>query len=503
MSLSRSRWYRLSVLTACLSAGCAGLSTNRDKIPEEALRGWAPGGLSVEKGDQAAGANVPVKVARSHQKKAAKVAPEIEQVSAKSLPSEQDEAPDAEPIIENNSLPILVLGSALRPQSSIAIPDPAKADEPAVDESTTKTPALALANESKPVAAKEPEAKVKEEPKTASKSSMDLPPAMAVKSKSSAKADESDPLAPPPKMSFANKEKKPGSGEESADKSKEPPSGAPSVPSAVPPPVAIAKKATVTPDTKTSVATVEPKSTPKVPPTPLSAEAFDAQLAGANDPSLPAVPKMSSVKSTDKLPMPAPPPAVASVKPSVPEPTPADANKHPPAVVTMKPPAPGISAAVLSRPSAHGTPESTRFDVDHVALCTQVFGFGEFEPAANKATPGTQLLIYAEVRNFASHKSSTGYETTLSSTLTIEAVAGNLTIPLEFGDIIDRCQTQRTDFFCHYTFTVPDSVPPGEYVLRLKVRDVNNGSISERVLPLTVTASRPDATVAATDAGSQ
>lgn len=408
MSLSRSRWCRLSVLTACLSAGCAGLSTNRDKIPEEALRGWAPGGLSVEKGDQAAGANVPVKVAKSDKKKAVKIAPEIEQVSAKSSSLEPDVAPDAEPIIEKDSMPILVLGSALRPQSSIAIPDPAEADEPEADESTKKTPALALANEPKPAATASSDAKPQAQEKTASTNSVDLPPAVAVKPTSSPSTAESDPLGPPPKMSFANKEKKPAKGEESLEKQTATTPASSSEPSALLPPVAIVKKEPVKTDTLPADAKTESKSAPKVPPTPLSAEAFDAQLAGVNESPMPLAPKMGSVKSTEKLAMPMPPPAVASVKPTVPEPTPADSNPYPPAVVALKPTAPGTPVAVPMRSSMHGTQESTRFDIDHVALCTQVFGFGEFEPAANKAGPGTQLLVYAEVRNFASHKTATG-----------------------------------------------------------------------------------------------
>lgn len=144
--------------------------------------------------------------------------------------------------------------------------------------------------------------------------------------------------------------------------------------------------------------------------------------------------------------------------------------------------APASVAQTVATPAA--------FEVDRVAFCTQVLGFGEIErmPAEN-LTPGRPVLVYCEVRNFASTMKDGMYETSLLSQLTLENAQGATAARFDFDPIVDRCLTKRTDFYCHYTFALPKSIPPGSYLLRLKAKDLAAGKQAETTMRFEVVGS--------------
>ena len=128
---------------------------------------------------------------------------------------------------------------------------------------------------------------------------------------------------------------------------------------------------------------------------------------------------------------------------------------------------------------------SDLLEIDRLQFAREISGFGMIEPApAESLRPGAQVLLYVEVRNFLSKEVEGRFETNLASLISIESLDGTIAAPIEFKDVVDRCQTKRTDFFCHYTFLLPEKSPAGRYILRLTLKDLFSGETTEKTLEL-------------------
>jgi hypothetical protein len=134
------------------------------------------------------------------------------------------------------------------------------------------------------------------------------------------------------------------------------------------------------------------------------------------------------------------------------------------------------------------TPVGTSlFQVAGLRFCRQIMGFGQTEPLPHEELKaGHAVLLYAELANFHAEPQSAGYVSKLHSRIVLESPDGDVIQTLEFDDIEDRCESVRTDFFCHYTFKLPESLPTGSYVLRLKVKDVLGGEMAERTMDFAI-----------------
>jgi hypothetical protein len=124
--------------------------------------------------------------------------------------------------------------------------------------------------------------------------------------------------------------------------------------------------------------------------------------------------------------------------------------------------------------SAEGTPAALKseFGLERFHLCTEIQGFGSTKPRLDRPVrPGERVLAYVEVVNFSSLAKDGLYETLLGAHMTLEDETGKVLFSQRFDEISDRCPTPRRDFFCHFLFTVPTTVQPGTYVLRLHVED--------------------------------
>jgi hypothetical protein len=126
------------------------------------------------------------------------------------------------------------------------------------------------------------------------------------------------------------------------------------------------------------------------------------------------------------------------------------------------------------------------FTVDKICFCRAVWSFGAYEPLPNDCQfragtgelPGERVLVYAEVRNFASRPRDNFYETCLAGTLEILDFHGRLVTKLDLR-CVDLSLTPRQDCFIKFQFPVPPKVPPGQYTLRVWVR--NEGGPAPRV----------------------
>lgn len=150
---------------------------------------------------------------------------------------------------------------------------------------------------------------------------------------------------------------------------------------------------------------------------------------------------------------------------------------------TMAPSGPGI---ILGDASV-GHSLKANFDVGNLRFCREVAGFGDTKPLpAELISRGRYLLLYAEVYNFSCQEEHGRFVSSFASELFVETPTGDLVHRIPFPDIVDHCETRRHDFFCHYTFALPETISPGKYVLRLKIKDMDSGETAERTMDFLV-----------------
>ena len=110
--------------------------------------------------------------------------------------------------------------------------------------------------------------------------------------------------------------------------------------------------------------------------------------------------------------------------------------------------------------------ESAPLAVRNLAFCTEVQSYGctkRFEKY--EFQPNQEVLLYAEVENFASEPTSKGYHTSLRSSYQILDARGQRVAEHAFAATEEYCQNRRRDFFIGYHFCLPKGIAPGKYTL--------------------------------------
>jgi hypothetical protein len=130
----------------------------------------------------------------------------------------------------------------------------------------------------------------------------------------------------------------------------------------------------------------------------------------------------------------------------------------------------------------------TRGDLSLPALklTSSVSSFGVYEPipAALSMRAETAAVVYVEVANFMSRLNERGgYETRLTSTLSLYNSAGRAVWSSKPATVNDLCRNIRKDFFVPTVVRIPP-MPVGKYKLKATVTDVNSNQVAERVLEL-------------------
>jgi hypothetical protein len=117
--------------------------------------------------------------------------------------------------------------------------------------------------------------------------------------------------------------------------------------------------------------------------------------------------------------------------------------------------------------------ESAPLLVRNLAFCTEVQSYGcakrfekyEFEP-------NQEVLLYAEVENFASEPTAKGFHTSLKSTYQIVDSRGRRVAENAFAATEEYCLNRRRDFFIGYHLRLPKGIAPGKYTLQLSIEDL-------------------------------
>jgi hypothetical protein len=117
--------------------------------------------------------------------------------------------------------------------------------------------------------------------------------------------------------------------------------------------------------------------------------------------------------------------------------------------------------------------ESAPLAVRNLAFCTEVQSYGcakRFEKYAFQANQ--EVLLYAEVENFASEPTPKGYHTSLRSSYQILDTRGRRVAEHTFAATEEHCQNLRRDFFIGYHLRLPKGMTPGKYTFQLSIQDL-------------------------------
>lgn len=128
--------------------------------------------------------------------------------------------------------------------------------------------------------------------------------------------------------------------------------------------------------------------------------------------------------------------------------------------------------------------------VSVVAMCRKVVTFGvydEMEPGDFVAGRSIPTIVYSEIRNLRAEETDDGlFRTELGTRLEILTEDGQSVWQHEEPEIKDVCHSRRRDFFVAERITLPATLLPGDYVLKVLVEDKLSGRFDETALPFTL-----------------
>jgi hypothetical protein len=197
-------------------------------------------------------------------------------------------------------------------------------------------------------------------------------------------------------------------------------------------------------------------STPETPATEPPVEAPEPSKTGGEPPT------SSPEKAADERPK--------AVEESVPD--------HPAAAPVLSP------RVTLSVPSTEDGPLA----IADLRLCQRVLGFGVFEaidPLACKA--GSPLIVYCEMAGLRYESHADAFRSRLTSS--VEVIPEGSPSPawqLALGTVEDLCSRRRRDYYVNYRITLPKTLAPGSYELRLTQKDAIGDRTATRSVPLTI-----------------
>ena len=128
--------------------------------------------------------------------------------------------------------------------------------------------------------------------------------------------------------------------------------------------------------------------------------------------------------------------------------------------------------------------------ITDLRLCRNVLGFGVFEPLEGPILkPGQPVILYCELSGLRYQTVDTdqSFVSRLSSRVElVSAKDGTKVWDQALGDAEDHCRSRRRDCYVNYRITIPATVPPGDYRIRLTQTDLVAHQTASSELPLTI-----------------
>jgi hypothetical protein len=125
--------------------------------------------------------------------------------------------------------------------------------------------------------------------------------------------------------------------------------------------------------------------------------------------------------------------------------------------------------------------------VRNPAFCTEVTSFGVIKPFAKyEFKPGQELLLYAELENFASDPTEKGYHTAMHSTYQIFDSRGAKVVEQDYAITEEYCRNPRRDYFLRYFVYLPKQISSGNFTLQLTIEDTLGRKAAQAAVPFSV-----------------
>ncbi len=144
--------------------------------------------------------------------------------------------------------------------------------------------------------------------------------------------------------------------------------------------------------------------------------------------------------------------------------------------------------AAQIRSAIEALEDRTPLEITELQLCRKVKGFGDYEPLEAAAyRPGHGVILYCEMAGVRYEPEGDFYRSRLASRVEIVASGGSEPIwkhvPAPADDL---CRRRRRDFYVNYRITLPESLVPGSYDLRLIQDDLVASRTSTRAVALVI-----------------
>jgi len=159
------------------------------------------------------------------------------------------------------------------------------------------------------------------------------------------------------------------------------------------------------------------------------------------------------------------------------------------------------SAAECFRQGENALASLGPLHLNHLAFCTKVTGFGDYEQFESYAfRPGQQVLLYVEVENYTVEQ----IETAAKNSHTLRGLHGMTSTPMYETElhgryeILDaqqrtvasrilpvdrnRCRNHRRDYFIPYLLYMPTKIQSGSYTLELVIEDKKGNKFGNAVI---------------------
>jgi len=118
------------------------------------------------------------------------------------------------------------------------------------------------------------------------------------------------------------------------------------------------------------------------------------------------------------------------------------------------------------------------------------FGYGQFIAHTGEFCPGEAFCVYIEIENPVVRPAN-GFEVSVAISYEIRDIHANVVVQQDAGKPAERTLSRKRDYCLTIPGTLPTSLAPGQYQLRINVTDLNDDSMqyAEEQIPLKVVPS--------------
>jgi len=123
-------------------------------------------------------------------------------------------------------------------------------------------------------------------------------------------------------------------------------------------------------------------------------------------------------------------------------------------------------------PAVSNRDEPATFGINAVQLCRKIHGFGSFEPMdAQALRAGRPVLIYCELAGLRYEQQDDEYVSHVATRVELIDARDGSKAWEDLGKAEDRCRRRRLDSFVSTLVTLPETIVPGPYTIRLTQTD--------------------------------